>query len=351
LPDSLRAHGANVIEVGAYEKTNLRSALITALEAAATGTYTTIVVQDGSCIQKVKPSTQRVYVDPEACKKCGACLICPGIELGPDGVPVVTNLCTGCGGMTPTCIQSCPTGVLHAVDLKDLKRMSMQEFPAPDANLKAADLSGKHLPERLSLAIRGVGGQGNLFFGHVLTQLAFLAGYDKQNIIKGETHGMAQMGGPVISTFACGKAFSPVFLPGTTDCLITMEKSEVLRPEFLDMLKPGGTVLMADTCILPIGFAKEQYPSDEQIMSNLNGYNVIKVNVLGRALEMGDQSGRIANVVMMGVLSTVAPFDMFPDSVWLQALKQVNSKPAIWAANVAAFHAGQELASKSKITA
>jgi indolepyruvate ferredoxin oxidoreductase, alpha subunit len=162
---------------------------------------------------------------------------------------------------------------------------------------------------------------------------------------------MAQMGGPVISTFACGKAFSPVFLPGTTDCLITMEKSEVLRPEFLDMLKPGGTVLMADTCILPIGFSKEQYPSDEQIMSNLTRYNVIKVNVLGRALEMGDQSGRIANVVMMGVLSTVAPFDMFPDSVWLQALKQVNSKPAIWAANVAAFHAGQELAAASKITA
>ena len=86
----------------------------TALEDAAKGVYTTIVVQDGGCIQKAKPSTQRVYVDPEVCKKCNACLICPGIELGADGVPVVNNLCTGCGGMAPACVQICPTGVLKA---------------------------------------------------------------------------------------------------------------------------------------------------------------------------------------------------------------------------------------------
>ena len=143
----------------------------------------------------------------------------------------------------------------------------MPEYPCAGCQpVKAADLAGKQLPERLSLAIRGVGGQGNLFFGHVLTQLAFLAGYDEKNIIKGETHGMAQMGGPVISTFACGKASSPVFLPGTADCLIAMEKSEVLRPGFLDMLKPGGTVLLADTGHPAPGIAaKEQYPIDEQI--------------------------------------------------------------------------------------
>jgi len=350
LPASLRAHGANVIEVGAYEKDNLRTALKTALEEAAKGTYTTIVVQNGSCIQMAKPSSQRVYVDPEACKKCGACLICPGIEAGPDGVPVVNNLCTGCGGMTPACVQTCPTHVLHPIDLKDLKRKSMPEYPVP-SDIAPFDITGIKRPERLSLSIRGVGGQGNLFFGHVLTQLAFLAGYDKENIIKGETHGMAQMGGPVISTFACGKTSSPLFLPGTTDCLIVMEKSEVLRPDFLSLLKPGGTVLLADTCILPLGFPKEQYPSDDQIMENLKGYRTIKVDVLGKALELGDQTGRIANVVMMGVLSVMAPFDAFPETMWVQALKQVNAKPAVWAANTAAFHAGRELAAAGKINA
>jgi len=351
LPASLRAHGATVIEVGAYDRKGLRAALKTSLADAANGTFTTIVVQEGVCIQKVERSTQRVYVDPEVCKKCGACLICPGITAGPDGVPAITNMCTGCGGSAPACVQMCPTGVLKPIDLKDLKQKSMPEFPVPEIKYKTDELSGKKLPQRLSVSIRGVGGQGNLFFGAVLTQLAFLAGYDKKNIIKGETHGMAQMGGPVISTFACGRAASPIFLPGTTDCLIVMEKSEVLRPDFLALLKPGGTVLMADTTILPLGFPKEKYPADEQIMSNLKGYKTILVDVLSKALELGDSSGRVANVVMMGVLSTIEPFDVFPEDAWLEALRQVNAKPAVWAANVAAFHAGQELASSTKVTA
>ena len=62
---------------------------------------------------------------------------------------------------------------------------------------------------------------------------------------------------------------------------------------------------------------------------------------LAKALELGDLSGRIANVVMMGVLSTMHPFDIFPEVIWIQALRQVNAKPAIWGANTAAFHAGQ----------
>ncbi len=351
LPASLRAHGANVIEVGAYDRKGLRAALKSALEEAAKGAYTTIVVQEGVCIQKAQKSTQRVYVDPEVCKKCGACLVCPGIEADENGVPYVTNMCTGCGGSSPACVQMCPTGVLHPIDLKDLKRMSMPEYPVPAERFTEKDLTAKDMPERISVAIRGVGGQGNLFFGAVLSKVASLAGYDKKNIIKGETHGMAQMGGPVISTFACGNAHSPVFLPGTTDCLIVMEKSEVLRPDFLAQLKPGGMVLMADTTIIPIGFPKEQYPADEQIFANLKGYKTILVDVLGKALELGDSSGRVANVVMMGVLSTVDPFDRIPEAAWVEALRQVNAKPSVWAANAAAFHAGREVAAGAKVIA
>jgi indolepyruvate ferredoxin oxidoreductase, alpha subunit len=71
---------------------------------------------------------------------------------------------------------------------------------------------------------------------------------------------------------------------------------------------------------------------------------VIEVDVLGKALELGDRSGRTANVVMMGVLSTQAPFNVFPRELWLNALKKANSKPAVWAANYAAFHCGREFA-------
>ena len=344
LVESLKAHGANVVSVGAYEKKNLRQALKTALSEAEKGVFTTVVVSDGVCIQKLKPSSQRVFVEPAACKKCNACLICPGLELDANGIPVVNNMCSGCGGSAPACAQMCPTNVLKAIDLRDLNLPAMPQYAPPPAeiNLPSAPISG--LPARLSLAIRGVGGQGNLFFGSVMSKLAFLAGYADRNIIKGETHGMAQMGGPVISTFSCGDVTSPVLMPGTADCLIAMEKSEVLRPDFLEMLKPGGTVILAETRIVPPGLPVEQYPSDAEIHASLAGYHVISVDVLAKALELGDRSGKTANVVMMGILSSLPPFNLIPVELWLQALKNVNSKPAVWGANYIAFHTGRQTA-------
>jgi indolepyruvate ferredoxin oxidoreductase alpha subunit len=342
LPETLKTHGAKVVTVGAYDKKNVRKSLKAALADAANGVFTTLVVNDGVCVQKVPASSQRVYVEPEACKKCNVCLICPGIELDENGIPTINNLCSGCGGSAPACVQSCPYNVLKAVDLKDLNLPATPVFAEPPQEITIPAVSKENFPSRLSLAIRGVGGQGNLFFGSVLSKLASIAGYDEKNIIKGETHGMAQMGGPVISTFACGNVSSPVLLPGTADCLIVMEKSEVLRPEFLEMLKPGGTVVLADTKIIPQGLPEDQYPTDEQIHACLSPYHVVEVDVLGKALELGDRSGRTANVVMMGILSTLPPFNMFPPEMWLAALKKANSKPVVWAANYVAFNTGRQ---------
>jgi indolepyruvate ferredoxin oxidoreductase alpha subunit len=234
----------------------------------------------------------------------------------------------------------CPTGVLRPIDLKNLQATAPKvAFPAPPPlQPEAAKIQG---PARLSVAIRGVGGQGNLFFGKVLTQVALLAGYEEKNIVKGETHGMAQMGGPVISTFGCGAVKSPVLLPGTADCLIVMEKSEVLRAGFLEMLRPGGTVMLANTRIIPEGMTEKDYPANALIHEALKSYQVVEVDVLAKALELGDPTGRVANVVMMGLLSTLKPFDAFPETLWLQALQKINPKPAVWASNYAAFRAGK----------
>jgi indolepyruvate ferredoxin oxidoreductase alpha subunit len=339
LPAALLAHGAKVEVIGAYDRKAIRATLKSALADAAHGGYTTIVVRDGACLKKSKPSRQRVQVAPDACKKCNLCMICPGLELGADQVPVVTNLCSGCGGHEPACSQMCPTKVLKPVSLADLGLPMGAAFPAAPAELPEAPQA--LLPERIALAIRGVGGQGNLFFGRVLAQLAMLAGCGERNLVKGDTHGMAQMGGPVISTFGCGDVVSPVQLPGTVDCLIVMEKSEVLRPEFLDLLKPGGTVLMADTRILPEGLDPDLYPSDAKLKEIMARYRLIEVDPLQQAVELGDPTGRIANVILMGILSRLSPFDQFPVEMWWRALQKVNPKPAVWAANYAAFNAGR----------
>ncbi len=265
LPGSIEAHGAKTHVIAAYDRKTVSSGLQTAFADAKDGTFSTIIISEGQCLRQSDASPQRVRVDPEECHKCGLCLICPGIEQGADGVPVVNQLCSGCGGHTPACIQMCPFGVLEVVDLKELDRAAAPEYPEPPPGDTLPSVARESLPHRLSLAIRGVGGQGNLFFGRVLTQLAFLAGYGDTNIVKGETHGMAQMGGPVISTFACGDVTSPVLMPGGADVLIALEQSEVLRPGFIDMLKHDGTVLLAITKILPLRLPAEQYPDDVQV--------------------------------------------------------------------------------------
>ena len=43
---------------------------------------------------------------------------------------------------------------------------------------------------------------------------------------------------------------------------------------------------------------------------------------------------------MLGVLSTLPPFDVVPEAVWLQALRGISRKPALWDLNHAAFMAG-----------
>ena len=345
LEEALRAQGAEVLTAFAYDRQAIEKAVAEGLGGAEAGAFTVLIIR-GTCIRKVPAAArgQKVTVDAARCKRCGRCLICPGIETSPEGTPIWNNLCSGCVSQKPACLQMCPFEALSIADpARNDTAAPSPVLPDAPETIPAASLDPALLPARLSLAIRGVGGQGNLFFGKVLAQVAFLAGYDASNILKGETHGMAQMGGPVISTFSCGSVHSPTLVPSTANCLIAMEKSEILRPGFLELLEPGGTVLLADTRILPQCMKPEQYPSDEVLAAYLQACRVVSVNVLDIALRLGDPQGRCANVVMLGVLSTLPPFDALPVSIWLAALKSISRKPAVWNINHAAFMAGRTL--------
>ncbi|MBW2031535.1 MAG: 2-oxoacid:acceptor oxidoreductase family protein [Deltaproteobacteria bacterium] len=343
LARALKSNGCRVLEVNAYEGKDIRKALKDALSLAEKDEFVVILVR-GSCINKIPGDKKgvRLKISREKCDKCHICLICPGIEEGEDGFPQFSNLCSGCAGENPACMQMCPFDAMEFLGEEEVTQKTLAEFPKPPEIMKR-QFDRSTLPERLTLAIRGVGGQGTLFFGRVLTQLAFLAGYGERNIVKGETHGMAQMGGPVISTFSCGKVHSPVLFPGSADCLITMEVSEILRPGFLDLLKEGGTILISKTSIIPQVITPEEYPAPERIKGALGEYRIIEVDALGSAIEIGDKTGRVANVVMIGALSRIAPFNGFPLDLWLEAIRKVSPNPAFWAANYAAFMAGREL--------
>jgi indolepyruvate ferredoxin oxidoreductase alpha subunit len=343
LVKALEATGTRTVLIDAYDRKSLQQGLRQALKDAGRGMLTTLVVR-GGCIKKV-PNAQkgvRLKINTEKCDQCHTCLICPGIEAQPEEYPRFNNLCSGCGEQGQACRQMCPFDAMEPLTEEERVRTGAPRFANPPS-IPEVPVEKSGLPAKLTLAIRGVGGQGNLFFGRVLTQLAFLAGYGKDNIVKGETHGMAQMGGPVISTFSCGKVFSPVLMPGEADCVIAMEMSEMLRPGFLTLLKPGGTILAAQTVIVPQSMNAEAYPDVEKIRHMAEGYQLVEIDVLGKALEIGDTTGRIANVVMMGALSRLAPFDQIPEAIWLRALKDVTPSAALWGGNYKAFITGRKL--------
>ena len=209
--------------------------------------------------------------------------------------------------------------------------------------IKDVQIKKEMLPESLRVAIRGIGGQGNLFFGKVLSEVALRTPYAETHIVKGDTHGMAQLGGPVISTFSCGKVYSSVLAPNSADVLVVMEVSEVLRAGFLDFLKPEGTIIINNFIALPVNIKKEDYPDLKDIEEYLKEYNVIKISANKIAYELGDKSGKSANVVVLGLLSSIKPFNLIPEEIWLSGLMSISGDDFIKSANVLAFKKGRNL--------
>jgi indolepyruvate ferredoxin oxidoreductase, alpha subunit len=345
LKRAVEAEGGRMVVVDSYNMEKVEKALTEALEEAEKGQFTTLILE-GLCINEVdsKKKIRKISRNYDLCKRCFRCNICPGIEFDDEKKPHFTNLCTYCGSSTPVCMQRCPFGAI----IYDDNATGKTTTPAFEKvkEIKIPSIENIKLPESLRLAIRGIGGQGNLFFGKALSEIILRTPYSKTNIVKGDTHGMAQLGGPVISTFSCGAVYSPVLAPGSVDVLIVMEVSEVLRPEFLDLLKPNGTIVFNDFKVLPVTAKKEDYPDVNKIYDALKEYNIIKIDANKISYELGDVTGKTANVVVLGLLSTIAPFNKIPEEIWLNALMAISPNEIIKAANKLSFEAGRKTKSK-----
>lgn len=342
LRKAVAAEVERTVTVDSYNLSQVEKELITALELAEKGEFSALILE-GPCVRQVKNNkkTRKLRFDYDKCKKCGMCDMCPGIETDEKGTPHFTNRCVDCGSNTQVCMQRCPFGAIVPLEEGAPSASLEPEFPKAEAK-QAIDIKTENLPGALRLAIRGIGGQGNLFFGKVLAEVAMRTPYADTHIVKGDTHGMAQLGGPVISTFSCGQVFSPVLAPRSADLLVVMEVSEVLRPGFLDLLKPDGTIIFNNFTALPVTARKEDYPDLTAVEKTLEGYRVIKIDANGIAYDLGDRAGRTANVVVLGLLSTIAPFNHIPEEVWLSALMALSPTDFIKSANLTAFRAGKK---------
>jgi indolepyruvate ferredoxin oxidoreductase, beta subunit len=186
-----------------------------------------------------------------------------------------------------------------------------------------------------SILIVGVGGQGTILVGKILSQGLVDAGYD---VKMSEVHGMSQRGGSVSTQVRFGKkVYSPIMELGSADFIVAFETLEGMR--WLEYLKPSGKLILNDFKIpsAPILLGKASYP--ENIIDTLREKaDVTVVNAAGIAEELGDS--RTMNVVLLGVLVKAIHL---PESHWEEVIRK-EVKVEFVDVNLKAFHAGYHYA-------
>ncbi len=186
-----------------------------------------------------------------------------------------------------------------------------------------------------SLMFAGVGGQGSLLMAELASLTAVRAGHD---VKQSEVHGVSQRGGSVETHVRFGpKVHSPIITPGTADFVVALEKLEALR--FAHYVEPQhGLILVNEFEIVPpsVSNAEALYPHESIDYLRGRGLRVFALPASRMARDLGD--GRMANVVMLGVLSTFLPF---PQETWEETL-QARLPPRFLEGNLRAFRAGRQ---------
>ncbi len=166
-----------------------------------------------------------------------------------------------------------------------------------------------------SIILSGVGGQGIILAGDIISLVAMEKGLD---VKKAEVHGMAQRGGSVITTVRFGeKVYSPIIGPKMADILVGMEKLEGLRN--IEYLKDDGIVVVNDYRFDPLSVSsgEAEYPEDviERIKKIANKTYVVN----GKDIAVSLGNIRIMNIVMLGALAKILPFDK---EIWLKVIER-----------------------------
>lgn len=184
-----------------------------------------------------------------------------------------------------------------------------------------------------SILLVGVGGQGAILAGNILSTALLEAGYD---VKVSEIHGMSQRGGSVSTQIRYGKkVHSPVIGRGQADILIAFEAMEALR--YLEFLKPEGKVVVNDYKIpsAPILMGKADYPENViEILKEKASTSVIDAAKI--AQELGNM--KVMNVVLLGALAKAMDLT---DIDWEGVIRNTVKKEFI-DINIEAFKRGRD---------
>jgi indolepyruvate ferredoxin oxidoreductase beta subunit len=181
----------------------------------------------------------------------------------------------------------------------------------------------------------GVGGQGVIRMGQIIADYGLKKG-EKVKFFK--EVGMAQRGGPVHCEIRIGNVFGSRIPPLSSDIMVVMELSEGLKS--LELIKPGGTVILNRKRIYPIDMMAhpEKYPKDEEITRL---FKEAKAKIIW--IDAGEIASEVGlpiaeNIVLLGALSLISSFDK---ELVINILKE--HIPRELDKNIAAFYAGYEI--------
>jgi indolepyruvate ferredoxin oxidoreductase beta subunit len=187
--------------------------------------------------------------------------------------------------------------------------------------------------------VAGVGGQGTLLASNVLAEAALSAGFD---VKKSEVHGMAQRGGSVNThiRWDADKVHSPLIGLAEADVVLAFEWAEALR--YAGFLKPGGAAVVNQYTIKPITVTSggAHYPTESELIQVFGAITDRLLIVPGAAIAQELGNARVANVVLLGALSTLLDV---PEAIWLQAI-EYHVPPKFLKLNFKAFVAGRQAA-------
>ncbi len=193
----------------------------------------------------------------------------------------------------------------------------------------------------MNIIISGVGGQGTILASKILAAGAVL---DGKNARTGETIGMSQRGGCVVSHVRTGNVHSAYIPAGKADLLLSFELCEGARN--LPLLKKGGQAIINTATVMPVSatLGKTVYDTakmKEYIAQNSQAFFVDADNI---ARECG--SIKAANIVLIGAAFGLGALDISRENL-IQAIRD-NVKPKFFDLNVKAFDAGVKAAKELK---
>jgi len=197
------------------------------------------------------------------------------------------------------------------------------------------------MPDVTSILLVGVGGQGTILVGSILSKGLVQAGRDVKT---SEIHGMAQRGGSVSTQVRFGdKVYSPIIGRGGADFLVGFEAMEAAR--WVPYLKPGGRIVVNDLEIppSPVLMGRAQYPKDLlDVLRTRFDTTIVKAGQI--AEEIGVP--RVMNAVLLGAFVEIAALT---DIAW-EIVIAATVKPQFLDANIAAYLAGRRAARNAKRT-